>query len=86
MVPIWLAIILAVAGFVVWMLTKKDFHWDTNWKEVLRTAVVVTVAWLIWWQVGLPFLNWQAGVFNVGVFGLAWFVPSILDHLIPKKK
>jgi hypothetical protein len=86
MVPIWLAVILAVAGFAVWMWRKPDFNLIVNWKEAAITATVVACAWLCWWQVGIPFLNWEAGNFNIGVFGLAWLVPVILDSMIPKKK
>ena len=84
MIPLWLSIVLAVAGFVVWMWSKPNYNLYQNWKEALTTFVVVAAAWLVWWQVGLPFFGWEPGNFNIGVFGLAWLVPSILDHIIPK--
>ena len=84
MIPIWLSAILAALGMAVWMLTQKDYNIVDQWKNTLVTFIVIGVAWVCWWQVGIPFFGWEAGQFNIAVFGLAWFVPSLLDHLIPQ--
>lgn len=85
MIPLWLSVVLMLAGLGAWMLTKKDYNLYDNWKEATLTVGITVALWLVWWQAGLEFFGWAAGEFNVTVFGLAWLVPSFLDHIIPKK-
>jgi len=86
MIPVWFAAVLAGAGMITWMLSKPDFNLLIEWKETLKTAVVVAALWGIWFYNGYPVFNWEAGQFNVGVFFLAWQVPSFLDHILPQVK
>ena len=84
MISTWLSAVLAVAGVAIWMLTKEGYNAIVEWKTTLVTSIGVIVLWLVWWQAGIEFFGWQAGQFNWAVFGLAWAVPSFLDHIIPQ--